>query len=170
MPKGIYKHKPIHRFLLGNKLRLGKKHSEKTKEKMKESNTHYWLAKKRPEISGEKCHLWKDGRSKNKEWRSWISNKRNREKRNAEGSHTFGEWELLKKQYNYICPCCGRKEPEIQLTQDHIIPLSRGGSDNIENIQPLCRKCNSKKHTKIIKYEHKLYLKPKCLRTGRTFI
>ena len=74
----------------------------------------------------------------------------------AEGSHTFGEWELLKKQYGYICSCCGRKEPFNQrikyLTEDHIIPLSKGGSDYIENIQPLCMHCNSKKHTKIIKY------------------
>ena len=71
---------------------------------------------------------------------------------NAEGSHTFGEWEHLKKQYGYICPMCGKNEPEIKLTEDHIIPLSKGGSDNIENIQPLCVSCNTKKYTKIIKY------------------
>ncbi len=70
----------------------------------------------------------------------------------AEGSHTIGEWELLKKQYGYICPACGKIEPEIKLTEDHIIPLSRGGSDYIENIQPLCVKCNTRKHTKIIKF------------------
>jgi len=73
-------------------------------------------------------------------------------KRNAEGSHTFGEWELLKRQYGYTCPACGKMEPEIKLTEDHIISLSKGGSDWIENIQPLCVKCNTIKMTKSTKY------------------
>lgn len=65
------------------------------------------------------------------------------------GYHTDGEWETLKAQYNWTCPHCGAHEPEIKLTKDHIIPLSRGGSNNIENIQPLCRICNTKKGIKI---------------------
>lgn len=69
------------------------------------------------------------------------------------GSHTFGEWQTLKAQYNWACPACHKPEPQITLTRDHIIPISKGGSDNIENIQPLCRSCNSKKNTKIHKYE-----------------
>jgi len=73
----------------------------------------------------------------------------------AEGSHTFGEWELLKIQYGYICPACGKPEPKIKLTEDHIIPLSKGGSDYIENIQPLCISCNVRKHTKTIVYQKK---------------
>ena len=72
--------------------------------------------------------------------------------KNAPGSHTLGEWELLKKQYDYTCPACGRKEPEIKLTEDHIIPITRGGSSNIENIQPLCRSCNCSKHTNVKRY------------------
>lgn len=96
---------------------------------------------------------WKDGRSGNKKYRSWIKNKRNRDKRKNEGHHTFGEWENLKAQYNWTCPCCRKKEPEIKLTEDHRIPVSRGGSENIENIQPLCGSCNSRKATKIIKFD-----------------
>lgn len=94
---------------------------------------------------------WKDGISKNKKYRSWIKNKRNRLKRSNGGSHTFGEWKALKAQYNWTCPVCGKSEPEIILTEDHIIPISRGGLDDIENLQPLCQSCNSKKNNKIIK-------------------
>jgi len=73
-------------------------------------------------------------------------------RKKSSGHFTLGEWELLKKQYNYTCPACGKKEPEIKLEIDHIIPLSKGGSNWIENIQPLCRSCNAKKHTNYLKY------------------
>ena len=36
------------------------------------------------------------------------------------------------------------------LTKDHIIPLSLGGKDVIENYQPMCMRCNVKKDKRII--------------------
>ncbi len=68
------------------------------------------------------------------------------------GSHTKEEWEAMKEAYLFTCPCCKRGEPEIKLTRDHILSLSNGGSDAIDNIQPLCVSCNSKKATKSIRY------------------
>lgn len=98
---------------------------------------------------GSKHWDWKGGISSDKNYISWLCNKRNRMKRLAPGSHTFQEWNDLKAKHNYICLICHKKEPEIKLTEDHIIPISKGGSDYIENMQPLCQSCNSKKYNKI---------------------
>ncbi len=62
--------------------------------------------------------------------------------RGAEGSHSLKEWEDLKDRHNNRCLNCGEEKP---LTKDHILPLSEGGTEFIDNIQPLCRNCNSKK-------------------------
>jgi len=103
---------------------------------------------------GEKHHNWKGGIFRDNPYkRKLFLNLRRRAKReNADGSHTQGEWELLKKQYGYRCLACRKQEPEIKLTEDHIIPLIKGGSDYIENIQPLCKSCNCSKHTKTTNY------------------
>lgn len=73
--------------------------------------------------------------------------------KNAPGFHSQGEWEMLKAQYGFICLACRKPEPEITLTKDHVIPLVKGGSHFIENIQPLCQSCNSKKHTESTDYK-----------------
>lgn len=68
------------------------------------------------------------------------------------GDLTLEQWENIKKKYNHTCLCCGRKEPEIQLTFDHVIPVSKGGISTSSNIQPLCFSCNRKKGAKTIDY------------------
>lgn len=108
--------------------------SSETKEKLRQRQLAHWF-----KVNG---FNGKNG---------WVLHQK-RLKQNG-GSHTEGEWENLKAQYNWICLSCQKREPEVVLTKDHIIPVSKGGSDNIENIQPLCRSCNSAKHTQEIKYK-----------------
>lgn len=39
-----------------------------------------------------------------------------------------------------------------RLTIDHIVPLARGGSDDLSNKQLLCEKCNQNKGCEIVDY------------------
>lgn len=105
--------------------------------------------------SGKDCHFYIDGRCDDLKYVNWLKNKRNRLKKatiKEVGSHTVNEWKHLKKEYNYTCPCCGLSEPEIKLTEDHIKPLSKDGTDLIINIQPLCLSCNISKSNRFVKY------------------
>jgi hypothetical protein len=40
------------------------------------------------------------------------------------------------------CATCGRTD---NLTVDHVLALAKGGSNDIDNLQLLCRSCNSRK-------------------------
>lgn len=66
------------------------------------------------------------------------------------GIITPQEWLDLCNFYGNKCLACGRAD--IKLTLDHVVPIFCGGKNMIENAQPLCKSCNSKKHTKIIDY------------------
>lgn len=65
------------------------------------------------------------------------------------GSHTPNEWRLLCMLNGWRCARCHKQKP---LTKDHIVPVIQGGKDDITNIQPLCRECNSSKNGRAMSY------------------
>jgi len=106
---------------------------------------------------GKNNNKWKGGKETEK-IRAIISQQtREVRKRGNGGSFTLEEWNELLKKFNYMCLCCKRFEPEIKLTVDHILPISMGGRNDIQNLQPLCKSCNCRKHTKHIDYISNFY-------------
>jgi hypothetical protein len=61
-------------------------------------------------------------------------------------------WKVLRekvfKRDNYTCQYCGACGVALQC--DHIYPLSRGGSNGLENLQAACKPCNLSKHNKTL--------------------
>ena len=56
-------------------------------------------------------------------------------------------WQQILSNYGGVCAACGKTPDEDGFQQDHKIPRLRGGSDNINNWQPLCDACNNMKST-----------------------
>ena len=53
----------------------------------------------------------------------------------------------MRRLRNSPCIACGATE---KITEDHIIPLARGGRHSIGNLQPLCRSCNGSKNASLM--------------------
>ena len=54
-------------------------------------------------------------------------------------------WDIWERD-DYTCKHCGKKR---ELSIDHIIPESKGGTLDPDNLQTLCKSCNSRKGTRI---------------------
>jgi len=133
------------------------------KIRLNQNNLSYWknrekYRKQRAIYSLENKELL------NEKWRKWAKNNKDYLKtakacrkalinKNG-GFFTKEEWIFLKKKYDNKCLACGR---EAELTPDHIIPLAKGGTSFIHNIQPLCRSCNCSKRAEIIDYREEVY-------------
>ena len=84
------------------------------------------------------------------EVRKVIAQRRRARKAALPATLLAAEWQSIKTAYRNRCAYCGVKETkQKQLTQDHVIPVARGGGYVRENIVPACQSCNSSKHTKL---------------------
>jgi 5-methylcytosine-specific restriction endonuclease McrA len=67
-------------------------------------------------------------------------------KRNGEVVKPFDLWKLAKKQ-KLICAISGRKLTTENISVDHVVPLSKGGSTKIDNMQLVDYHANLAKFT-----------------------
>ena len=86
-------------------------------------------------------------RRANPERRRLYNAQRRAKKNGANGTHTLADWRGTLARFSHKCVYCGS---DNQLTQDHIVPLSKGGTHTADNIVPACQRCNSSKGDKMI--------------------
>lgn len=83
--------------------------------------------------------------------RKWINvgNKKTKRKKGRTPFTKSIRHEVFKRD-NYKCVECGATKEKRCLHIDHIIPISRGGTDELDNLQTLCDGCNLAKKNRII--------------------
>lgn len=111
----------------------------KNKARLSEKARRYGLANRRRLVENRKRWL---------KARKWLESEYNRRyrarKMNAPARDlTVGQWERIKDAFRNRCAYCGCEG--VRLTQDHVIPLSKGGSHTASNVVPACGPCNSGK-------------------------
>lgn len=62
------------------------------------------------------------------------------------------EWRALRstvfERDDFTCTYCGARGGRLEC--DHIIPVARGGSDDMDNLTTACRSCNQSKRDKLL--------------------
>jgi 5-methylcytosine-specific restriction endonuclease McrA len=125
-----------------------KKYASENHDKLRASENRRqgaWRKSNRQRLSD----YFKQYYQSHKEKYAEIGRRRSAQKRGGRGSFTDEQWNELCNRYGNVCLCCRERKT---LTVDHIIPLSMGGDNSIDNVQPLCLICNQRKHKKIIDY------------------
>lgn len=79
--------------------------------------------------------------------RDYYRGRRDRQN-GAAGKHTRKQWAARVEFYGWRCAYCRRALTVETLTQDHAIPLIRGGTQWASNLLPACGGCNSSKRAK----------------------
>jgi 5-methylcytosine-specific restriction endonuclease McrA len=120
------------------------KYRQHNAEKIKEYRHRYYQENREAERERNRLYRRHDPEAN----RARVARRRARMK-GSSGSYTAAEWRALCAWFGNVCLCCGATE---RLTPDHVIPIAKGGSNNIENLQPLCFTCNQRKGDRTIDY------------------
>ena len=117
-----------------------KAHGAEQNDRRREEKRAYYLANK--ERMRESSRRWTES---NRERARHYCQTWSARRRGNGGSHTIEEWRDLCVRHGHRCAYCGAQK---RLERDHVVPLSRGGTNSIDNILPACRSCNARKNAK----------------------
>jgi 5-methylcytosine-specific restriction endonuclease McrA len=152
------------RATLPHRVEARRKYQEEHKEQISEYKKR-WSEENYERVVAYKRAYYEQYReqviARSKEWtednlekvkRFKANNRRKRRAaKNAGGRHfTVEEFDALCSTYGYACLSCGATDRVLEA--DHVVPLTKGGSDDISNIQPLCGECNRRKFTAVIDF------------------
>jgi 5-methylcytosine-specific restriction protein A len=79
------------------------------------------------------------------ERKPWESSRRRENLRNRSGSRQQKLRQFVLHRDEYRCHICGEQHLAAELVNDHVIPLSEGGADDIENMAACCIPCHDAK-------------------------
>lgn len=123
-------------------------------ERMKEIS-RLWSEENPEKMREYQCHY----RKRNKEKMRIDANNRRAREMKAAGYVSLEQLNARIKYYGGLCYICGGPYGEI----DHVIPLSKGGSNWPANLRPICKSCNTSKG---IKYLQEFSQRLSLLRTA----
>lgn len=141
---------------------LGKKYEKtRSREKKAEYARKEWLRKKHDPKYQQQHKKWlKENaeyvKQKAKEYREekgvlllYTRSNRSAKRRGHEGRLRMHEWNAALEQTDFMCIAC---EETLADSIDHVVPLSLGGTNTYDNIQPMCIRCNLKKGTRVVDF------------------
>ncbi len=120
-----------------------KAHRDSIKPEISKYSRMYY-SRNRIRIINYVCNYVKTPRGKINVTR-YRHNRRSNSKQ-SENTLTLEQWEKILSNQGNKCAMCGKRFCNSRPpTKDHIVPVSKGGGFTFENIQALCRNCNSSK-------------------------
>jgi 5-methylcytosine-specific restriction endonuclease McrA len=119
---------------------------EANRDRVRAVNRSYQKAN--PDLVARIKAEWADRNSEaEKERKRLLTARRRAQKRGSVGHYTAEQIQgLLMAQKCRCANCCVSIRDSYHI--DHVVPLARGGSNDIRNIQLLCRPCNLRKAAK----------------------
>ena len=115
---------------------------QKANNEVHNQNTRKYYSRHKVEIKRRSQSRVHKNRYKRYSWRE----------RDYPDHFTWNQWVAQCTQYGNHCLRCRQGGSPDTLTPDHILPLAKGGDNNIDNIQPLCLSCNRIKHIRYRDY------------------
>ena len=132
------------REYMRSRLRFLREHSPEYREMKRLSDARYYL-KTRGKRMAYIAQWQRDNRERHLA-NKVVTQQRRRSRQLSSVTHfTVAEWQEKKDLLGNVCFYCGEDKP---LTVDHKVPLSRDGTNDITNILPACKSCNTRKGSK----------------------